>query len=202
MCPLIVDKTIKRRELIEAAFGVFAHKGFQGASMREISARAGMGKGTIYEYFKSKEDLFYACFDYFNEQVLSQAAEVLKDCASATGKLLKLMRYELEMACRYMDIYSLSFEMWTLAKNGAASELFNAKLKTCYEDYRATLEAILAEGLANGEFRADTDIPAIAALLTGAVDGLLLQLLFERSLDVASHMDSFLDVLIRGLKPD
>lgn len=202
MCPRIVDKKLKRRDLIEAAFATFAHKGFQGASMREISVQADMGKGTIYEYFENKEDLFYACFDYFNELVLSQTTEVLKDCASATDKLLTLMRYELDMACRYMDIYSLSFEMWTLAKNGATSERFDAKLKSCYEDYRATLEAILVEGRASGEFRADLDIPAIAAVLTGAVDGLLLQLLFERTLDVTSHLDSFLAVLLRGLKPD
>jgi len=53
----------KRREILAAAAAVFADKGFHAALMDEVAARAGIGKGTIYRYFTSKEELFFSILD-------------------------------------------------------------------------------------------------------------------------------------------
>ena len=58
MSPLIVDKEEKKRKILQAASDIFVEKGFSNVVISDIAQAAGIGKGTVYEYFKSKEELF------------------------------------------------------------------------------------------------------------------------------------------------
>ena len=58
--PLPAEESDKRRQIVEGASAVFLEMGFDGASMSEIARRAGVSKGTLYVYFKNKEELFDA----------------------------------------------------------------------------------------------------------------------------------------------
>ena len=58
--PATVDKDAKRREIIRAAAAVFTRSGYHVAKMQDIATAAEIGKGTIYEYFSTKEELFLA----------------------------------------------------------------------------------------------------------------------------------------------
>ena len=69
MSPKSVDKEAKKRQILEAAIAVFARKGVGNTRIAEIAAEAGTGKGTIYEYFRSKEQLFQEAFGHFLQQV-------------------------------------------------------------------------------------------------------------------------------------
>jgi AcrR family transcriptional regulator len=60
-------KQNKKSLIIEAAARVFANRGYNSTLIAEIATEAGIGKGTIYEYFPSKEDLFFAVFEWFVE---------------------------------------------------------------------------------------------------------------------------------------
>ena len=60
--PKIVDREEKRDSLVKAAASVFASQGFSRARIADIAEAADVGKGTIYEYFDSKEELFLAVF--------------------------------------------------------------------------------------------------------------------------------------------
>src|SRR3546814_8314834 len=62
--PKIVDKDAKRLSLIEAAAIVFAREGFARTKMAHIAAEAGVGKGTLYEYFASKNELFLSVCEH------------------------------------------------------------------------------------------------------------------------------------------
>ena len=62
------QKTKKRDQIIEAAAQVFAQKGYSGAVVADIAVQADIGKGTVYEYFSSKEDLFFAVFEWFQKK--------------------------------------------------------------------------------------------------------------------------------------
>ncbi|MBD3840551.1 MAG: TetR/AcrR family transcriptional regulator [Campylobacterales bacterium] len=57
--PKIVDKVQKRKNIAKSACGLFIEKGFVNLSISQIAQNAGIGKGTIYEYFKSKEDIVF-----------------------------------------------------------------------------------------------------------------------------------------------
>jgi AcrR family transcriptional regulator len=202
MSPKLVDKKLKRQELIEAAVAVFSAKGFQKASMGEIAVRANIGKGTIYEYFKSKEALFYSCFDWFEKKTLYKVSDTLTDCDSAVDKLHKAARVMVKAATRYIEFYPLTLEVWAMASTGMAQERFADRLRESYRVFRRVIETILREGQASGDFRHDIDVVAIAALLTGAFDGAILQSWFDRSINIEQYMNRFMDIVVRGLKSD
>ena len=63
------DREAKRRRILEAAAGEFAQCGFDNASIESIASRAGTGKGTIYNYTGSKDQLFSACLQLFGDEL-------------------------------------------------------------------------------------------------------------------------------------
>ena len=73
--PATTDDSAKRRQIIEGARTVFLAQGFDAASMNDIARAAGVSKGTLYVYFKSKEDLFEAIVE---EQGAAQAERVFQ----------------------------------------------------------------------------------------------------------------------------
>ena len=68
MAPKVIDKQEKRKQIIKAAIRVFARLGLPNTKMLQVAEAAGIGKGTIYEYFKSKDELFIAAFHAFIEE--------------------------------------------------------------------------------------------------------------------------------------
>jgi AcrR family transcriptional regulator len=69
----------KEQDIIKAASLVFCEKGFTDSSMKDIADGAEVGKGTIYEYFKSKEELFISVMEYNHQVYLKQLQEVLNE---------------------------------------------------------------------------------------------------------------------------
>jgi len=71
------EKLLRRREIIEAAKRVFAEKGYRNATLEEIAAAAEFGKGTIYNYFECKEELFIAIMDGTFDEVTELASKAM-----------------------------------------------------------------------------------------------------------------------------
>jgi len=104
---------VRRAQILEAAASVFAEKGYQRATMKEIAARAGVAPGTIYLYFKSKRDLLLAIADRLIAQpvdeALAQAARL-----DAEGYIAAIMRNRIRFARQNSDfLQALIPEIWT-----------------------------------------------------------------------------------------
>ena len=78
-------RALTRTSLIDAAAHVFAHRGFEGASLDEIAETAGFTRGAIYKHFDGKEDLLFAVYDQCNERTLLTFAEQLEQGGRARG---------------------------------------------------------------------------------------------------------------------
>jgi AcrR family transcriptional regulator len=84
----------RRQQLLEAALAVFAERGFEAATTKEITERAGVNQGLIYFYFQSKADVFFATFEHHAQLVLAQLDPIFeqeRDADPATG-LARLLR--------------------------------------------------------------------------------------------------------------
>src|SRR5215472_6694865 len=84
----------RRQQILEAALSVFAERGFEAATNKEITERAGVNQGLIYFYFESKADVFFAAFEYHARLVMAQLDEVFaqewdEDTAAGLTRLLK-----------------------------------------------------------------------------------------------------------------
>ncbi|MFC1516491.1 TetR/AcrR family transcriptional regulator [Thermodesulfobacteriota bacterium] len=203
--PLIVTrknhKEKKRKQITRAAAEVFAEKGYAGTVMAEIAVRAGIGKGTIYEYFKSKEDLFFAVFEWYME--LSGAAATVGISSlggPASTRLVALSDALMHTWSEMMDVYSLVMEFWAASASSQMRQRFKASFKKAYEDFRHIVSALIREGIERREFRSDVDPESVAAALVGTWDALFLQAWFDEEFDLFTSAKNFMTVVINGMK--
>ena len=68
----------RRQQLLEAAFAIFAEQGYEAATTKEITDRAGVNQGLIYFYFESKADIFFATFEHHAQLVLTQLEAIFE----------------------------------------------------------------------------------------------------------------------------
>lgn len=190
----------KRALIIEAAARVFAQKGFFGTVIQDIATEAGIGKGTVYQYVKSKDDLFFAVFEWlFNELAGAAKVRVSTLGGSASARLEALSDSLTNAAVELKDYFSLFMEFWAASGVSANRERFKAFFQQFYDDFRGLVVSIVKDGMEHGEYRDDLDPKSIAAVLVGSWDGLLLQTWFEESFDPVQTSKNFMPALIRGL---
>jgi len=201
MAPRIVDKPAKRKRaaITRAAAEVFASKGFQGASVDDIAAAAGISKGSLYGYFKNKEDLFYATFQAFQQELVLECEAVIGAQTTARDKLSSCLMMSMSSLQHNIKLFPLTLELWAAASSGAARERFALVMENLYREFRAMTAGLISAGKASGEFRDDVDAEAVAAWLVGGLDGLMLQYWFDQSLDVQSWSENFLSMVLRGI---
>ena len=190
----------KRGRIIEAAAQVFARKGFAGTIIADIAVQAGIGKGTIYEYFDSKEDLFFAVFQWFIGNTGAEAKVSISALGRPASERLEALSDSLMNSwVELRDQFSLLMEFWSASASSQMRERFKQAFRQAYTDFRHIVSSLIRDGIGSGEFRSDVDPDSIAAALVGTWDALLLQAWFEESFDPVTTARKFVTVLIRGL---
>lgn len=195
----LIGQQHRREAVLSAAMDVFAERGFQGATVEEIARRALVAKGTPYLYFADKAGLFYAVFERWVEETLAGSEDALKSAHTAKDQLLALALSALDFMETHRQWFPLTLEVWAASGTPALRDRFAEALRSLYSGFRAQVETIVRAGQAAHEFRADVDPAAIAALLTGAVDGLFLQCWFDPKLKARRLIQLFFDALLRGI---
>ena len=194
-------KKTTRKRIIEAAVSVFAQRGYAGTVMAQIAAHAGLGKGTLYEYFTSKEDLFFAVFEHFKaESATAATVSVSALGGSASERLEALNDSLMAMWGELGDIYSLVMEFWAASASSRLRKKFKEAFRLGYEEFRQIVTSVIREGIASGEFRKNIDAAAIAASLVGVWDALLLQAWFDDTFKPLAVSRKYLQVLLCGMR--
>ncbi len=147
--PLTEDDQIRRRrEIFDAAVHLFLEKGFQETSMREIAEAAGVGKSTLYDYFKTKDDILLSVFVEQVEAIFQKAREIDVAGGSAEVKLRSIMHMHMDFLLAKMQLnLKLSNEIQRLRLE--SQERIQAS-RYAYQDFLGNL---IEEGIQNGEFR-------------------------------------------------
>lgn len=192
-------KLARREAIVEAAAAVFAEVGFSRAVIAAIARRAGVGKGTVYEYFDSKEELYFAVFEWYMELLAKGVREKVSPELPALERLRRLAEEAMNWAMDCGDMYGLSLDFWGATVNSPMRERFRDALGGAYLFYRQRVAELLREGVARGEVRPDADIEAVAAGLVGAWDALALQAWLFGNLDAPAAGRGFFETLLKGL---
>lgn len=153
----------RRRQILGAATEVFARHGFYEAKIEDVALAAGIGKGTIYEYFRSKAELFRAMLEYVGEYHVQVLRANMEACGSAGEKLAALARAHLDLLLQHRDLARLIF--YSHAVLGESVWQWMEKQE---ETLLELLAGIVREGVAQREFR-----PVDAALAARAFLGAL-----------------------------
>ncbi len=193
------DPSGKRTILVQAAAEVFARQGFAATRVSDISQCAGVGKGTVYEYFSSKEELFFAVFEWFNQEIRSRVDSVIDESSSARDVLTALLRSSAEIVSEHREIFSMNLDFWAASRGSAFEDRFSTACRTMYREYRGLTAKVIRRGQREGDFRPDLDADLLATLVVSALDGLGVQSWFDATVDPVPATDAFADALCHGL---
>jgi AcrR family transcriptional regulator len=198
--PELRDK--RKREILEAAAAVFAERGFRTARIADIADRAGIGKGTVYEYFRSKEDLFISLFDWYLNQIFASVSNELDISSKSIVDALTRSSEILLISCdRMRPFYPLTMEFWAASSAPAFKERLAEEFKQLYRCFRGALAETIRLGIRRGELGSHVNPEALAAVLVSAYDGLFLQAWFDPSFDPVESGRHFFAIALKGMMP-
>ena len=169
--PKIVDKAAKRQEILEAEIAVFLEKGYHGAKMADIAVAESMGKGTLYEYFPTKEALPKEIFNLFFAGLDDQLAQLQQSKQGPIDIIVAGIQLSLADMDEFAAVMPLCFELLgskALNESLGLSEYFEGWLEQLNQFFVATLVA----GQENGQITLDLDAKAFARMLVSTVDGM------------------------------
>jgi TetR/AcrR family transcriptional regulator len=155
------QKEAHRTRLLEAAAAEFADAGVDGANVNRISLAAGLAKGTIYNYFSSKRDLFLAVV----EEASSQAAagdEPLDRDAPTAARLRAILESDVEWVREHED-----FARVLVREALAGDPRHQAGIVAAAAPFVERVSEIIAAGIERGEIRAELDVGQLALLFSG-----------------------------------
>lgn len=196
MAPRSVDRDAKKLQILQAAIDVFAQHGVDSARMADVAAAAGVGKGTLYEYFRSKDEIFVAAFELFQDHLDGAIGRQLIGCLTPEDKLRGMVTASFELFQSEASFVQIMLGFWA---EGIRSKHEMVDLKPMYAKYRAYIGSFIEEGVQSGAFRA-VDPPTQASLIIGALDGIALQWFVDRdaiALDRAAA--EFCETVLRGI---
>ena len=193
-------KEEKRGLIIEASAKVFARRGFASTLMAEIAIEAGIGKGTLYEYFDSKEDLFFAVFEWLVKATEAKAQVSIAALGGSASDRLKALSDSLMNSWVEMrEMFSLVMEFWSASASSQMRQRFKRAFRQGYGDFRQIVSTLIRDGIERGEFQPHVDIESVAAALVGTWDALLLQAWFDDDFNPLTAARGFMTVVINGL---
>lgn len=195
--PKIVDKAAKRQAILEAAIAVFVEKGYHDTKMADIAVAAGMGKGTIYEYFSTKESLPQAIFTLFFERCDNHLKKIKQSDLSPIDVVIAGIRLTLTDIEEIAAVTPLCFELLgsqALNQSLGLSESFVVWLEQLSQFFA---EAILL-GQSNGQINPEVNAKAFARMLVSAVDGMGMHYsMFQVDADALKQQFQELEALVR-----
>ncbi len=142
------DKNNKYHLILEAAVKVFARQGFFHSTVSQIAKKAGVADGTIYLYFKNKDDILVQFFSCKTKQVFEKFREEVDRTDNAIGKLRNLIRLHLEEFQRNRDM-AIVYQVETHQN----SRLAEAQIKAMSKMYFDIISEIVEQGQAQGPIR-------------------------------------------------
>ncbi|MDZ7316489.1 MAG: TetR/AcrR family transcriptional regulator [candidate division KSB1 bacterium] len=192
------QKEKKRRKILKAAIKLFAEKGFHQTTIDDIADAAGIGKGTVYEYFNSKIDFVNEIYKIYCTPSQKMQMRLKTNDVSPLEKIQTLLPMLLYDMNTNMNLNRIVLQLWL--ENGAAAKEAGMDMAKLYRDARLQSESLLKAAIDAGQIR--KDIPEFTSMIILAIlEGLSLQLLAEPdSYDLDKLSDSILDFILNGIK--
>lgn len=170
----------KQVQIMEAAEKLFADKGFEGTSVRDIAEDAGVNQAMISYYFGSKEKLMEAMFTYRGTSSLLQLEEMVQDkTLTPIQKVEKLIDRYIEKLLTNQCFHRVVVREQMVNNNGFISD----KLQEIKRLNQALIKELIAQGQRNGDFKKHVDIPLLMITLVGTVSHLITTQHFYREIN-------------------
>ena len=190
--PAVADK---RSAIIRAAIRVFANNGYFNSKVADIASEAGVADGTVYLYFKSKEEILHSIFDRSMEEAIADGRKRLAGVSDPREKLRRIAELHLERLGADRDL-AVVFQV-ELRGSTKFMEEFSA---AGFAEYLGLIRATIEEGQREGVFRPELNAKVTAKILFGALDEMATNwILSGRRYKLAPMAASVLDIILNGV---
>jgi TetR/AcrR family transcriptional regulator, fatty acid metabolism regulator protein len=185
----------KREAILRAATKVFARNGYFNSKVADVARVAGVADGTVYLYFKSKEELLRSIFDRGVGRAIADARREIENLRDAREKLRRIARLHLERLGADRDL-AVVFQV-ELRGSTKFMEEFSA---AGFAEYLGLIRETFEEGQRAGLFRASLNAKVVAKILFGALDEMATNwILSRRRYKLAPMADQVLEIFLEGV---
>jgi TetR/AcrR family transcriptional regulator, fatty acid metabolism regulator protein len=185
----------KPQQIIEAAVRVFARKGYYNSRVSDIAREAGMAAGTIYLYFKTKDDILVTLFRDKMAEFVGALRKAIAEEPDATAKVRRLVWLHfsiLEKNPDLAEVVQVELRQGQKFFRGASSQEIGA--------YFALIGSVLEEGAAEGRFRPDLPVKVATKMLFGAMDQVATSwVLGRRGYRLVDTADAVAQIFLQGV---
>ncbi len=191
-------KTRKDR-IMEAALHIFAEKGFQNATITEISKEAGVSEATIYEYFGTKEDLLFAIPEKISNQTYDESSKILPYIKGVEGKMRAIL-------LSYFKLYQSNphYSALVLLQLMSNKRFRETPAHAAIRRSAHRLLDCIREGIADRTFKKDADAYLIRSMLMGTIEHLFIQWHMQgrpkTEKSIIDMLDPFIEIVLDGIR--
>ncbi len=185
----------KREAILRAAIKVFATSGYFNSKVADIAKEAGVADGTVYLYFKNKDDVLHSIFDRTMETFITEGRKQLADIEDPREKLRKIACLHLEGMGGDRDL-AIVFQV-ELRGSTKFMEEFSA---AGFAEYLNIIRETIEEGQHKKIFRKDLNAKVCAKILYGGLDEMVTNwILSKRRYKLAPMAETVLDIFLKGV---
>lgn len=189
------EKNDKYHRILEAAVKVFARQGFHISTVAQIAKEAGVADGTIYLYFKNKNDILVNFFSYKTKQVFDRFQAEVDQAETGAEKLRNLIRRHLAEFQQDRDM-AILYQVGTHQINRLAED----QIREMSKMYQDIISEIVELGQREGTIRKDLYVGLVKRFILGAIDEVINTWIHsDGNYDLVTMADPLLDLFIRGI---
>ena len=193
--PPKLDRTDKRDALLRAAIDTFAARGFFNAQVADVARSAGVAAGTVYLYFRGKDDLLISIFERTMKEAIADGRRSVDALTDPVERLREIARLHLGRLGRDRAL-AVVFQV-ELRQSTKFMERFSS---TQLREYLGIIRGVIADGQARGVFRGAISPTLAAKLFFGALDEMATNwILSRRKYTLASEADAIVELFVGGL---
>ncbi|AXI09629.1 TetR family transcriptional regulator [Oceanobacillus sp. 143] len=186
----------KYNQIIEAAVKVIAENGYHGSQVSKIAKAAGVADGTIYLYFKNKEDILVTVFKEKMGQFIEEIALATSMQENAEKKLFTLIDLHIRQLEKNHDL-AIVTQLELRQSNYTLRRQINAVLKP----YLTMIDVIIGEGIETKQFREDINVPLMRQMIFGTLDEIVTNwVMKEHKYNLVDQVPQIHALLIHGLR--
>ncbi len=194
-----VKTTDVKERIIRESIKLFLANGFRGTSVKEITEAAGIGRGTLYWYFKSKDDILVSIFEKWEKAFVDGLASAVSSReGDFISKYKAFHKFSTEFARDERDL-AIVFNTLMNEIVGTSSAAEKA-VKAVYGRYRQVLENMLEEGKRDGSVKSDLDSALYAHVIAASHAGMLVEWFVDGDdLNMRLFVRTFRDIILKGV---
>ncbi|MEG0258952.1 MAG: TetR/AcrR family transcriptional regulator [Lysinibacillus sp.] len=186
----------KYKQIIDAAVIVIAENGYHQAQVSKIAKQAGVADGTIYLYFKNKEDILISVFNEKMAVFVETLQDIIENGKSSTEKLSRMIDNHFKVLAT--DRYLATVTQLELRQSNKELRL---KINGVLREYLKLLDQILVEGMLSGEFNSTMDVRLARQMVFGTIDEMITSwVMSDYRYDLVEQVPKVQRLLLNGMK--